>query len=317
MNELLDPLKNPTIVAAPFFVLTLLMELAAFKFLETDEEMRGYEAKDARTSIIMGFGSLVSSAAFKAGTLVAYVAVSVYIAPWHLPTDTWWYWVVLVLGLDLSFYLNHRFVHRVRIGWAAHQAHHSSEYFNFSTALRQKWNPWAEAIFWLPFPLLGFAPWTLYVAFSFNLIYQFFTHTERIGTLWKPIELVMNTPSHHRVHHGVNPQYIDRNHGGILIVWDRLFGTFEREDETVVYGLTTNINTFNPLRVAGREYADMFRDVADSTTWSDRLSFVLRGPGWAYDRHRNDAALAPGAAAPLAEELPKQIAEPELAITAS
>ncbi|MEO6606078.1 MAG: C-5 sterol desaturase, partial [Aeromicrobium sp.] len=124
MNELLDPLKNPTVAALPFFELTLLIELAAFKFLETDEEMRGYEGKDARTSILMGFGSLVSSALFKAGTLVAFVAVSVYIAPWHLPTDTWWYWVALILGLDLSFYLNHRFVHRVRIGWAAHQAHH-------------------------------------------------------------------------------------------------------------------------------------------------------------------------------------------------
>jgi sterol desaturase/sphingolipid hydroxylase (fatty acid hydroxylase superfamily) len=122
---------------------------------------------------------------------------------------------------------------------------------------------------------------------SINLLYQYWVHTDAIDRLG-PVEAVANTPSHHRVHHGVNPRYIDRNHGGILIVWDRLFGTHQREEETVVYGLTKNINTFNPWRVATHEYADMLRDVARSTTWRDRLSFVLRGPGWAYERHRAD-----------------------------
>ena len=119
MQDFLDPLKNPILVASPFFVMTLLIELAAFKFLETDEEYRGYEGKDARTSIIMGIGSLVSSTVFKITTLVLFVAISVHLAPWHLPTNTWWSWAALILGLDLAFYLQHRFVHRVRIGWAA------------------------------------------------------------------------------------------------------------------------------------------------------------------------------------------------------
>ena len=139
--------------------------------------------------------------------------------------------------LDLAYYCNHRFVHRVNIGWAAHQAHHSSEYMNFATALRQKWNPWFEFFFWLPLPFLGFAPWTLYVAFSINLVYQFFVHTETIDRLPRPIELVLNTPSHHRVHHGSDPEYLDKNYAGILIVWDRMFGTFQPERQRPTYGL--------------------------------------------------------------------------------
>ena len=103
---------------------------------------------------------------------------------------------------------------------------------------------------------------------------------------------MLNTPSHHRVHHGSNPKYLDRNHGSILIVWDRLFGTFQREEEPVVYGLTKNIETYNPVRIAGHEYVDIVRDIADSTSWHDRLSFVLRGPGWAYERHRRRSPAA-------------------------
>ena len=126
---------------------------------------------------------------------------------------------------------------------------------------------------------------------ALNLIYQFWIHTEAIRRLGVAEE-VLNTPSHHRVHHGSNSRYIDRNHGSILIVWDRLFGTFEREDddEPVIYGLTKNIETFNPARVAAHEWVDIGHDVARSTSWSDRLSFLLRGPGWAYRRHAEELA---------------------------
>ncbi|MGA8987996.1 sterol desaturase family protein [Aeromicrobium sp.] len=280
MSELLDPLQNPTLVAAPFFILSLLIEIAAFRYLETDDQMRGYERKDARTSLWMGVGSIVSSAVLKFGTLIAFVAVSVHLAPWHLPTDTWWSWTLLILGLDLAFYLQHRFVHRVRIGWAAHQAHHSSEYFNLSTALRQKWNPWAEALFWLPFPLLGFAPWTLYVAFSFNLIFQFFVHTERIDTMWRPIELIFNTPSHHRVHHGSDPEYLDKNYAGMFIVWDRMFGTFQKELFRPTYGLTVPVDTYNLLRLQYGAFGELFRDVHQAKNWRHKLGYVFMPPGW-------------------------------------
>jgi sterol desaturase/sphingolipid hydroxylase (fatty acid hydroxylase superfamily) len=168
--------------------------------------------------------------------------------------------------------------------------HHQSERYNLSTALRQ---PVADILgVWVPYGLLaraGIRPHLVTQARAVNLLYQYWIHTEVVRSLG-PAEEVLNTPSHHRVHHGSQRQYLDRNHGSILIVWDRLFGTFEREDERVVYGLTRNIETFNPVTVATHEYRDIVRDVAGSTTWRDRLSFVVRGPGWAYERHRQLAA---------------------------
>jgi sterol desaturase/sphingolipid hydroxylase (fatty acid hydroxylase superfamily) len=196
-----------------------------------------------------------------------------------------------VLGWDFIYYWNHRFMHESRYMWAIHVVHHSSERYNLSTALRQ---PVADAFgTFVPYSLLcllGFRPELVASARGVNLLYQYWIHTDAIRRLG-PFESVLNTPSHHRVHHGSNPQYLDRNHGSILIVWDKLFGTFEPEGDTVVYGLTKNIDTFDPVRIATHEHADMLRDVAASTTWRERLSFVLRGPGWAYEQHRAKAAL--------------------------
>ncbi len=201
-------------------------------------------------------------------------------------------WTAAVAGWDFIYYWNHRFMHEVRALWAIHVVHHSSERYNLSTALRQ---PVADVFgVFLPYGLLarvGVRPRLIAQARGINLIYQYWIHTDAIRRLGAA-EQVLNTPSHHRVHHGVNSRYIDRNHGSILIVWDRLFGTFERESETVVYGLTKNINTYNPGRIASHEHRDMLRDVALSDNWRDRLSFVLRGPGWAYARHASTAGLA-------------------------
>ena len=195
-------------------------------------------------------------------------------------------WTAAIVGWDLIYYWNHRVWHETRFMWANHVMHHSSERYNLSTALRQSvTDPW---LFLVPYSLLSLAgvrPELVASSRSINLLYQYWVHTDAIDRLG-PAEELANTPSHHRVHHGVNPEYIDRNHGGILILWDRLFGTFRREDDEVVYGLTKNIDTFNPLRVAAHEYYEMFRDVAGSTTWRERLSYVLRGPGWAYERRR-------------------------------
>jgi len=199
-------------------------------------------------------------------------------------------WAAAIAGWDLIYYWNHRFMHEVRGLWAIHVVHHSSERYNLSTALRQ---PVADILgVWVPYGLLaraGIRPHLVIQARAVNLLYQYWIHTEVIRSLG-PAEEVLNTPSHHRVHHGSQRQYLDRNHGSVLIVWDRLFGTFEREEERVVYGLTRNIETFNPATVATHEYRDIVRDVAGSHSWRDRLSFVLRGPGWAYERHRELAA---------------------------
>jgi sterol desaturase/sphingolipid hydroxylase (fatty acid hydroxylase superfamily) len=193
-----------------------------------------------------------------------------------------------ILVWDFIYYWNHRFMHESRYMWAVHVVHHSSERYNLSTALRQ---PVADALGTF-FPqgalcLAGFEPGLISSARGINLLYQFWIHTETIGRLG-PVEKVFNTPSHHRVHHGSNPQYIDRNHGSILIIWDKLFGTFEPEGKRVVYGLTKNINTFNPLRIASHEHRDMLSDVDHASGWRDRISYVVRGPGWAYSHRHNE-----------------------------
>ena len=194
--------------------------------------------------------------------------------------------IAAVAAWDFIYYWNHRFMHDARYLWAIHVVHHSSERYNLSTALRQ---PVADSLgTFVPYGALclaGLNPTVIERARGINLLYQFWIHTDIIPKLGR-FEEGFNTASHHRVHHGRNRRYIDRNHGSILIVWDRLFGTFQREeeDEPVVYGLTKNIHTDNPLTIATHEYKDILRDVADSDNWADRLSFVVRGPGWAYAR---------------------------------
>jgi sterol desaturase/sphingolipid hydroxylase (fatty acid hydroxylase superfamily) len=202
-----------------------------------------------------------------------------------------------IAGWDFIYYWNHRLSHESRYMWAMHVVHHSSERYNLSTALRQ---PVADALgTTLPYGtlcLLGVAPELITTARGVNLLYQFWIHTETIGRIGRP-EAVLNTPSHHRVHHGSNRRYLDRNHGSILIVWDRLFGTFEPEEEPVRYGLTKNINTFNAGRIVGHEYGAILRDVARSTSWRERLSYVVRGPGWATNHRAETEVEAAEAAA--------------------
>lgn len=198
-------------------------------------------------------------------------------------------WLAALVGWDFIYYWNHRMMHEVRGMWAIHVPHHSSERYNLSTALRQ---PVADVLgAYVPYGLLarlGVRPGLISHARGINLIYQYWIHTDMIRTIGSG-EALLNTPSHHRVHHGSNSKYLDRNHGSILIVWDRLFGTFQREEEPVVYGLTKNIETYNPVTVSTHEYRDIVRDVSRSTSWRERLSFVLRGPGWAYQRHAERA----------------------------
>ncbi|MCE5288682.1 MAG: sterol desaturase family protein [Nocardiaceae bacterium] len=272
-------MQNPVLYALPFFFVFIAIEMA-FLWKSDDHDGAGYSRIDTRTSLSMGTGAIAVYLGYKMLTMVGYVALWTYVAPWHLPANTWWSWVSLFVLIDASWYAYHRFSHRVRIAWAAHQAHHSSEHFNLSTALRQKWNPWIEGLFWVPIPLLGFEPWMIYVVFGFNLVYQFFTHTEAIGRLPRPIEFIMNTPSHHRVHHGSDPEYLDKNYGGILIIWDRMFGTFQPETHTPKYGLTKPVNTYNIVKLQYHEYGNIIADVRKARGWRSKLGFVFGPPGW-------------------------------------
>ena len=289
-----DALHDPVALAVPFFLLFVGLEGLAAYLLEDErpQEQRraadgralplptGYDRRDALTSMAMGGVSVVTMTLWKTLALFLYAALFAWLAPWHLSVHDWWTWAIAIVGVDFFFYWAHRVAHRVRLVWATHQAHHSSEYFNFSTALRQKWNNSAEIVAWIPLPLLGVPPALVFFAFSVNLVYQFWVHTERVDKLWRPIELVLNTPSHHRVHHGVDPEYLDRNYGGILIIWDRLFGSFQPELQRPTYGLTKPVGTHRIVRLQTHEYAAIARDVRGTPSWRDKLGYVFGPPGW-------------------------------------
>jgi sterol desaturase/sphingolipid hydroxylase (fatty acid hydroxylase superfamily) len=274
-------LEDPVIVAIPFFILFMTLEIVALNRLDEDEKARykGYERRDSRASILMGLGSLFVNGGARVVALVGYAALYA-ISPLSLDPHQWWVWVYAVLVVDLLFYTEHRAAHRVRILWAAHQAHHNSQTFNLSTAVRQKWNPWWELIVWTPLPLLGMPPWMIFTAFSINLLFQYWVHTERIDRMPKWFELILNTPSHHRVHHSSDKAYIDKNYAGILIVWDRIFGTYVEETFRPTYGLTKNIDSYNPFKLQYHEYANIFRDVRNATRLRDKLGYVFGPPGW-------------------------------------
>ena len=266
------------LAAIPVFILLLVIERLSYRFAP-DEDQRGYQLKDSVTSLSMGLGFLVIEVPWKVVSLAAYVAVY-ELTPLRLSPHDWWTWVVLFLADDFVYYWYHRAHHEVRLLWASHVVHHSSQRYNLSTALRQTWTPFTVIPFYVPLAAIGIPPWMIFLEQSVSLIYQFWIHTERIGKLPRWFEFVWNTPSHHRVHHGSNPAYLDRNYGGILIIWDRLFGSFEPEGERVRYGLTKNLSTYNPLRVAFHEYAAIWADMVAATRLRDRLAHLTRGPGW-------------------------------------
>jgi sterol desaturase/sphingolipid hydroxylase (fatty acid hydroxylase superfamily) len=222
---------------------------------------------------------VVTNTAWKIVVVAAYAGIY-ELTPLRVSSDNWWAWAALFFADELAYYWYHRLSHTVRLFWASHVVHHSSQHYNLSTALRQPWTPMTYFIFWIPLAVLGFPPWMILLEQSISLVFQFFIHTERVKRLPRPIEWAFNTPSHHRGHHGANEIYLDKNYGGILIVWDRLFGTFQPETERVVYGLTTNLETFNPVTVATHEWVAMIGDVRRARGWRDRFGYVFRGPGW-------------------------------------
>ena len=266
-----------TVYAIPAFVILMLAETA----VAARRRIRGYEAADTATSLAMGVGNVLIDLFMKSVHFALLAAVATF-APLRLG-GSWWEWALLLLGTDLCYYWFHRLHHEVRFLWAAHVNHHSSRRYNLSTALRQSWTtPFTMLLFYWPLALIGFDPAHILAASAINTLYQFWIHTEVIGRTG-PLEWFLNTPSHHRVHHGRNIEYLDRNYAGMLIIWDRLFGTFEPERAAVDYGLTKNIATYHPVRVAFHEWNDMLRDARHADTWRSACGYLLQPPGWSPD----------------------------------
>ena len=263
---------NLILYAVPYFVGLLAVEWLSFHHSgDREDELVGYDVRDTATSLSMGLGNLFINIGWKLVVLVIYTGIY-ELTPLRISSHDWWAWVLLFFADDLAYYWFHRISHEVRVFWASHVVHHSSQHYNLSTALRQTWVPMTYFPFWLPLAVIGIPPWMIILEQSVSLVYQFGIHTEKVGRLWRPLEFVLNTPSHHRVHHGSNQAYLDRNYGGILIIWDRLFGTFVGETERVRYGLTKNIQTHHPFRVAFHEYLAIGRDLRTARDWRERWS---------------------------------------------
>ena len=271
-------MSNLVLFSIPAFIIAMVIEGL---WARRHPAVRGYELRDTAASLALG----LMNVAISAGTKLLAIPFYLWLYA-HRVADlgtAWWVWVLLFFAEDCCYYWFHRVHHEVRLFWAAHVNHHSSQRYNLSTALRQPLlTPFTGPIFWAPLPLLGFPVWMIVLAQAWSLLYQFWLHTEAVRTLG-PLEWIMNTPSHHRVHHGANVAYLDRNHAGIFILWDRLLGTFAPEREPVRYGLTTNIATFNPARIAFHELRALARDMRRAPTLGIALQYALRPPGWSPD----------------------------------
>lgn len=268
---------DPVQLAIPAFIISIILELFAVRAGGRGD----YDWRDTATSLAMGFGN--TFAAILLGSAVVGVGVWLYqFRLLEIPV-TWWSLVLCFIGEDFAYYWFHRTAHRIRWFWASHVIHHSSQHYNLSTALRQTWTGQFSLSFAFRLPLfvIGFDPKMILFCAGLNLVYQFFIHTELVRRLPFGLELWLNTPSHHRAHHGTNPRYLDRNFGGVLIIWDRLFGTFEaeRDDEPVRYGIIRNLASFNPLWVATHEWIGIGRDLLRARDWRTRWLVIAGPPG--------------------------------------
>lgn len=277
-------LPDPVQLAIPGFVLLVMIEMIVARL----RDRRRYCPKDSLTSLALGFGSTM--AGLLSGGLI--FALATWVHQFRLVDIPWAWWAFALCFVldDFAYYVFHRSAHRVRWFWASHVIHHSSQHYNLSTALRQTWTGFFSLsfAFRLPLFLIGFPPPMVFFCVGINLVYQFWIHTEMIGRMPSWFEAVMNTPSHHRVHHGVNPRYLDRNYAGVFIIWDRIFGSFEpeRDEDRPVYGIVRQLGSFNILWAAFHEWIGIVRDLWTAPGWRNKLSYVWREPGWSHDGTR-------------------------------
>ncbi len=280
-------LADPVELATPFFALMVMLEMF---FARRSSSIR-YETRDMTASLLMGFGNLII------GALLAGFIISTYQAIYTVRlfdlTHAWWMFLLAFFAEDFAYYWFHRISHERRWFWASHVVHHSSQHYNLSTALRQTWTGTLTFafIFWLPLVWLGIPPEIVLFFSGISLVYQFWIHTEAIDRLG-PLEWVLNTPSHHRVHHATNPRYLDANYAGVLIIWDRFFGSFvaECKEDPPEYGIIKRLGTFNPLRIAFHEWAEMVRDVRHAQNHREVFHYIFGAPGWSPDGSRKTAA---------------------------
>lgn len=269
---------KPTVIAIPIFALLIAIET----YLSVRREP-GYDRRDVWTNIALGFGSVAFGFVF--GFIQAFVYGGLYefVAPYKMPMDQVWPWFLLLFVDDFAYYWFHRVSHEVRFFWNFHVVHHSSNQYNLSVAVRQSWfSGLAHWMFYAPIALMGFPLWAFTTMHGINLIYQFWIHTKTIDKMPGWFEYIFNTPSHHRVHHGVNEQYLDRNYGGIFIIFDRMFGSFTPEIEPVRYGIIKPLKSYNWLWINTHGWAEMFEAMRGQPTLTGKLRCVFGPPSMEF-----------------------------------
>ncbi|MCW3124347.1 MAG: Sterol desaturase [Bacteroidetes bacterium] len=273
-------MKSPIFYAIPGFILLVLLEA----WYGYRKNKKYYRLNDTIANFSLGIGSQIAGVLSKVLLFGVYVYIYDHAAFFHLP-KTWWSFALAFVLFDFLFYWAHRISHERNFFWGAHVVHHQSEEYNLSVALRQPWFHNLIAFFiFLPIPLLGFDPITFGLAAGLQTLYQFWIHTKAIGKMPKVFEYFFNTPSHHRVHHAINPKYIDKNHAGALMLWDRMFGTFKAEEnpEEITYGITTQFKSWNPVWANVHYYHEMLVKMKQMN-WKDKFRMILARPGWLPD----------------------------------
>jgi alkylglycerol monooxygenase len=266
---------NPIILSIPIFFVLIGIEVLIQQF--TKKKL--YRFNDAVTNISCGVTQQVSGVFLKLFGIGLYVLVYEYLRVWEIPSN-WYTLIILFIATDFAYYWAHRFSHQINLFWGGHVVHHQSEDYNLSVALRQSSFQviWTSA-FYFPLAIIGFNPLDYALMAALTTLYQFWIHTELIGKMGL-IEKFMVTPSHHRVHHGRNPKYIDKNHGGTFIIWDMMFGTFQMEEETPTYGITTPVNSWNPVWANFSHYKIMMHELKQISGFADKVKYMFYKPGW-------------------------------------
>ena len=275
-----------TLFALPIFFIAIFIEILAKKILNAHGTLH---SKDDSVSIFMGLMSVVTNGAAAFITLGMLLWAEQF-KIFDLPLTITVIIACFILD-DLRYYLHHRIAHRCRWPWAMHIIHHSSQRYSLAVALRQGWTKHftGTTVLKIPLVLVGFDPILVIFCGALNAVYQFFLHTETIHKLPKWFEAVFNTPSHHRVHHGKNPEYLDSNYAGTFIIWDKIFGTFVPENENSYpdYGLVKDFETFNPFKIFVHEYWGILKDVfGNNRSIKDRILYIVAPPGWSHDNSR-------------------------------
>ncbi len=270
---------KPQYISIPIFALLIAIE-AWLIYRQNREEI---DRKDTWTNIALGFGSVGFGLIFGLFNGLTYLWIY-EITPFKMPMNMWWAWLILLFADDFLYYWFHRVSHEVRFFWNFHVVHHSSNKYNLSVAVRQSWfSGVAHWVFYLPLAVMGFPLWAYATMHGLNLIYQFWIHTELVDKLPRPVEYFLNTPSHHRVHHGVNEQYLDKNYAGIFMIWDRMFGTFVGEEEKVRYGITTPLKSYNWLWINSHAWAETWSAMKTKKTLSGKLRCLYGAPDMNFE----------------------------------